>query len=167
MVRKKSEVITFFVSFFIWLALSWEISAVSLALGVIVSFIVAATAGQLFSDAPHKWAQPRRYFYFFLYIFVFLWECVKANIDVALRVIKPAMPINPGIVIVKTALTSEAALTFLANSITLTPGTLSVDVDSEKKLIYVHWIDVKDRDIEKATRIIVSRFEGLIGKALE
>lgn len=70
----------------------------------------------------------------------------KANFDVAYRVITGK--INPGIVKMSPGLKTDTALTFLANSITLTPGTLSVDTDDEKNL-YVHWINVDEEALEK------------------
>ena len=63
-----------------------------------------------------------------LYAFVFLFEMAKANLQVAYLVLHPKMPIHPGIVRVKTGIQSELGRTFLANSITLTPGTLTVDL---------------------------------------
>ena len=64
----------------------------------------------------------------------------KANIDVAYRVITGK--INPGIVKISPNLKSDAAITLLANSITLTPGTLSVDIDENNNDLYIHWINV-------------------------
>jgi multicomponent Na+:H+ antiporter subunit E len=92
---------------------------------------------------------------------------IKANFDVAYRVVHPKLPIKPGIVKVKTKLKSDTGLTFLANSITLTPGTMSVDIDKENGYLYIHWINVKSTDIEKATEIIVSRFEKILEKIFE
>jgi len=86
---------------------------------------------------------------------------------VAYRVCHPDLPINPGIVKVKTTLKSDTGLTFLANSITLTPGTMSVDIDQENGFLYIHWIDVKDKDIEKATEIIVKTFEDVLRRIFE
>ena len=123
--------------------------------------------GDLFVQRPHLFKHPSRYFWFLYYLPIFAWECFKANLDVAYRVIHPCLPINPGIVKVRTNLKSEAALTFLANSITLTPGTLSVDIDQEAGLLYVHWINVRDPDMEKATRLIVERFERILRKIFE
>jgi multicomponent Na+:H+ antiporter subunit E len=77
------------------------------------------------------------------------------------------MPINPGIVKIKTRLKSEAALTFLANSITLTPGTLCVDIEKDEGVLYIHWINVKNKDIIKATEHISERFEKIIEKVFE
>ncbi len=66
---------------------------------------------------------------FIKYLFVFIWEMIKANLHVAYIVIHPMLPIKPGIVKIKTNLTKGSALTVLANSITLTPGTMSVDIN--------------------------------------
>ncbi len=167
MIRVKSGIVTFFVAFAVWMVLSWEAGVASIAAGMLISALVSLATSHLFTGNHGKWAQPKRYFYFLIYILIFLRECVKANIDVAMRVIRPSLPINPGIVKVRTRLKSEAALTFLANSITLTPGTLSVDLDPATGVIYVHWIDVKDTDMVKATNIIVKRFEQVIEKVFE
>jgi len=86
-----------------------------------------------------------------------VWELLKSNIDVALRVINPRLPINPGIVKVKTSLKSPLGRAVLANSITLTPGTLTVEMKND--YFYIHWIDVTSDDIEGATKAIVSHFE--------
>ena len=94
-----------------------------------------------------------------------LYLCVRSNLDVAYRVLHPDMPIRPGIVKVRTTLKSEIAKTFLANSITLTPGTLSVDIDGQD--LYVHWINVRGEDPEEHTAEIVKPFEGLLRRIFE
>jgi len=63
---------------------------------------------------------------------------------------------------VKTNLKSDIALTFLANSITLTPGTMCMEIDKEKGMLYIHWINVGTKDVEGATRIIAQKFENII-----
>ncbi|MCK5785191.1 MAG: Na+/H+ antiporter subunit E [Candidatus Sabulitectum sp.] len=100
---------------------------------------------------------PRALISMVIYLFVFLWELLKSNFDVAMRVISPSLPINPGIVKVKTTLKSPLGRAALANSITLTPGTLTVEMKGE--YFYIHWIDVTSDNIEGATRSIVSNFE--------
>ncbi len=85
--------------------------------------------------------------------------------DVMLRVIHPDVPIRPGIVKVRTTLTSEMAKTFLANSITLTPGTLTIDIDGDD--FYVHWIYIPTDDPNERTREICGRFEGLLRRIFE
>jgi multicomponent Na+:H+ antiporter subunit E len=121
----------------------------------------------MFVKRPHVFKSIKRYFWFLYYIPLFIWECIKANIDVAYRVAHPDLPINPGIVKVKTTLKSDTGLTFLANSITLTPGTMSVDIDPEFGFLYIHWINVKDKDIQKATEIIVKPFEDVLRRIFE
>jgi multicomponent Na+:H+ antiporter subunit E len=101
------------------------------------------------------------------YIPLFIWECLKANLDGAWRVIHPDMPINPGIVKIKTALHSDTALMFLANSITLKPGTMAVDIDKENGVLYVHWADVKSQDIKQATELISGKFERVLKRIFE
>ena len=76
------------------------------------------------------------------------------------------MPINPGIVKVKTRLKTESGIAALANSITLTPGTLTVDV-TDDGFLYVHWINVKAEDIEGATELIARKFEFFLEKIFE
>jgi multicomponent Na+:H+ antiporter subunit E len=100
---------------------------------------------------------PKKLAYSFFYIFYLIMEIIKANLDVALRVIQPVIPIHPGIVKVKTKLKSPMGRLVLTSSITLTPGTLTVDIDGDT--LYIHWIDVKDKEESGATARIVSNFE--------
>ncbi len=147
--------------------LSWPPDGQHLLVGILVAAFVSYMTGDMFVKRPHLFKHPGRYLWFLVYLPVFLWECFKANIDVAYRVSHPALPIKPGIVKVKTQLKSDTGLTFLANSITLTPGTLSVDIDPDNGFLYVHWIDVKDQRQDKATQIIVQRFEKILKRIFE
>ncbi|MBU8920511.1 MAG: Na+/H+ antiporter subunit E [Bacteroidales bacterium] len=99
----------------------------------------------------------KRIAYAAAYIPYMVVEIVKANLDVASRVIKPTIPLNPGIVAVDTKLSTPIGRTVLANSITLTPGTLSVEIKGNR--LYIHWIDVQGRGGEEEAKIIVAGFE--------
>jgi multicomponent Na+:H+ antiporter subunit E len=112
-----------------------------------------------------KFIQPHRYFWLLVYLFIFTWECIKANFDVAYRVLHPAMPIKPGIVKVKMDLQSDFAKTMLANSITMTPGTISVDILED--VLYVHWIYVSTSDPAEYSQKIAGRFEKYIKKIFD
>jgi multicomponent Na+:H+ antiporter subunit E len=145
-------------------AAGWEVDWGMLGVGVLLVVLVAVlTSGKY----PHKeWLlNPVRVFWLLLYIPYFFYYCLKANLDVAYRVLHPDMPIRPGIVKVKTKLQTKLAKTFLANSITLTPGTLTVDMSGED--IYVHWINVDTDDPEERTREIAGRFEGFLTRIFE
>lgn len=183
----KSKLVLFIIGFLVWVLLTWPLDFQHLIVGLIVAAFVAFVTGDLFSHRPrtkskselenthvdlvrgrpHDFGHIIRYLWFLYYVPVFLWECLKANIDVALRVLNPRLPISPGIVKVKTTLKSDTGLTFLANSITLTPGTLCVDIDAEKGILYIHWIDVKTQDTDKATELIVRPFERILKKIFE
>lgn len=81
-----------------------------------------------------------------LYVVIFVKDLVLANIDVAYRVLLPSMPIEPGVVVVPLRVRTDGAITTIANSITLTPGTITMDYDEETNSLYVHSIDATDLD---------------------
>jgi len=149
----------------IWILLTWSLNWQDLLVGVIVAFIVDLLFSDIFPIYAVKVLHPKRLFWLFVYAWVFLYYVIKANFDVAYRVLNIYMPIRPGIVKVKTRLKSDMARTFLANSITLTPGTLSVDMVGDH--IYVHWINIVSEDPVKQTEIIVRRFENLIERVFD
>jgi multicomponent Na+:H+ antiporter subunit E len=147
--------------------LSFSLDWQHLSAGLAVALLVAYGLGGMFTNKAPQWLDPQRYYWFMVYIVVFVWECIKANIDVAQRVLKPHLPIRPGIVRVKTALKSETALTFLANFITLTPGTFCLDIDRHNGYIYIHWIYVETEDPQEAAKIISARFENILKRVFE
>lgn len=110
--------------------------------GIILSVIVAFTARKvLFQKKSYRMLNPVRWVIFLVYIIgPFFWAMAKANIDVAYRVITGR--INPGIVKISPGLKTDLGITLLADSITLTPGTLSVDIDEKNNDLYIHWINV-------------------------
>ncbi|MDP3143043.1 MAG: Na+/H+ antiporter subunit E [Candidatus Omnitrophota bacterium] len=163
----KSKITLFIICFIVWMLLGWPLDLQHALVGIPVAFLVAMVTGDLFSRRPHHFTHLSRYLWFCYYVPLFLWECLKANIDVAVRVLSPRLPINPGIVKIKTTLKSDTALTFLANSITLTPGTFCIDIKPEEGVLYIHWIDVQSQDIEKATQLIAGKFETVLKRIFE
>jgi len=163
----KSKITLFIIGFIVWMLLGWPPDLQHVLIGIFVAALVAALTGNLFIRRPHHFTHLSRYLWFGYYVLLFFWECLKANIDVARRVINPKLPINPGIVKVKTTLKSDTALTFLANSITLTPGTFCIDINAQEGILYIHWIDVGSVDIDKATQLIVTKFENVLKRIFE
>jgi multicomponent Na+:H+ antiporter subunit E len=155
----------FILSLIFWLLLTFEFTVPNLIVGTIASIICSLFFGKVFVTNVYKLLQPQRYFWFIIYLFIFIWECLKANIDVAYRVLHPAMPIRPGIVKVKTTLKSDMAKMLLANSITMTPGTISVDIIDD--YLYIHWIYIRSEDPEVYTGIITGAFEKYIKRIIE
>jgi len=144
-------------SFILWLGLSSKIEMQELITGGVVCLIVSFFAAHIYSNLGLPPLSIKRILFFIVYVIVLFWEIIRANFDVAYRVIHPKMPIKPGIVVVRTALKSDIGKLFLANSITLTPGTFTLDIIGDKLLI--HWIYVKTEDIDGATDNIVAKFE--------
>lgn len=99
--------------------------------------------------------------YLVLYIPVFIYQLILANLDVARRVLSPKIPLNPGIVKVPTNINSDLGKLTLANSITLTPGTLSLDVTEDAVL--VHTVEVKGDTEEQKQQNISEPFEKILG----
>ena len=150
----------------VWLALT-GLGVQEISVGVVVALIVSLTAGQFLVTTHKQKHLLHRWFYALLYLFKFLWEMLKANFHVAYIVVHPQVPIKPGIIKIKTKLTKDAAITVLTNSITLTPGTLTVDINEEKREIYIHWIDVKATNIDDCTKEIGARFEPMLTEVFE
>jgi multicomponent Na+:H+ antiporter subunit E len=116
--------------------------------GIILSLIVGFIARTIFIKDNFRMANPVRWILFIVYIIgPFFVAMAKANLDVAYRVITGK--INPGIVKISPDLKTDLGITLLANSITLTPGTLTVDIDENKNDLYIHWINVKKEAITK------------------
>ena len=148
--------------FLAWWAFTSTSATQEVWVGVGVAFLIALFGAGSFYCCDIAFLTPKRLVLSFWYLLVFLLEMVKANLDVARRVISPTLPINPGIVKIKTELKSDYAKMVLANSITLTPGTLSVDIIDD--YIYIHWIDVKTTDPEQAFKDIAETFEKILIK---
>jgi multicomponent Na+:H+ antiporter subunit E len=149
----------------LWMLLFWSLDPWVIGTGVFFALIVGVVLGDIYPDGLPRALNPLRWFYFLIYVPYFLYFCIRANLDVALRVVHPDVPIQPGIVKVRTTLTSDMARTFLANSITLTPGTLTMDIDGQD--LYIHWINIHTEDVAKRTAEICGRFEPLLRRIFE
>lgn len=143
--------------FVVWLLLTWTLNYQEVIAGLAVSFLASAVFGGYLPVEPVKLINPVRWFWLIVYIPVFLYQCLKSNIDVALRVLSPGLQLRPAIVRVKTSLVSEVGRVFLANSITLTPGTMTVELRDD--MLYIHWIEMGSEDPVKAARAIFGPFE--------
>ena len=82
--------------------------------------------------------------YAVLYVLAFLKELLVASFGVARMVLSPSLPIDPAVVEVPLRVRSDAAVTTIANSLTLTPGTLTMDYDADANALYVHSISGED-----------------------
>ena len=158
-------ILLFIISFGFWILITFNFSQPYLITGAVASLLTTIFFGKHFLSKWTKFFNPIRYIWLIIYIPIFLWECIKANFDVAYRVIHPGLPINPGIVKVKTKLKTDIAKVFLANSITMTPGTLTVDIIDDT--LYIHWINVTSKNPAEYTHKIAGRFEKFLKRIFE
>ena len=154
-----------------WLLVTGQIIAIFrgdfsvqvLVAGVIVSLLVAVFSARFFihEKAFYLW-NPMRLINLLLYcLIIFPIELFKANLDVAMRALNPNLPVNPGIVKIPVDVKSEYAQSMVANSITLTPGTITMDITEEEGQTnyYIHWIDVATEDPKEAGDAIKGTLE--------
>ncbi|WP_372912217.1 Na+/H+ antiporter subunit E [Salinigranum sp.] len=122
-----------------------ELTPVRLAeeflIGLLVGLPVAYAFRRFYAPSTPLSRTVRVVPYVMLYLTAFLKELLTANVDVAYRVLAPSMPIHPAVVEVPLRVRSDAAITTIANSISLTPGTLTMDYDDDTNTLYVHSID--------------------------
>lgn len=161
---------TFIFSYFIWCLFVGSGNQQELIAGFFVSLIVSLFINPFALKKDFlKVLYPQRLISLLLYILVFLWEMIKANVELAYRILHPKLPINPGIVKISTDIKSDLGITTLANAITLIPGTITIDVIPEEKgnTLYVHWINVKNKEEENAGRLIIGNIEGKIRRTFQ
>lgn len=153
----KNYITLFLILMVVWILVNNTFRSEIIIIGLILSLIITLLFGAKLRIFDELKFTPASLGYTLVYLFVFFVELIKSNLDVARRVLTPSLPINPGIVKTKTILKSKMGRMILANSITLTPGTLTVDIKDDT--LYIHWIDVCCEDIDEATESIVKKFE--------
>ncbi len=140
-----------------WLLLSASLAVESVVIGAVIAGVVALTLSANLSYLSGYRFTLASLAATVAYVGFFLVELVKANLAMATLVLKPDLPVRPAIVRVRTSLRNPIARLLLANSITLTPGTLSVEMKGE--WLYVHWVVAETTEAEAATRAIAAGFE--------
>ncbi len=151
---------TFILCMIVWLIVTWPFGSAVRAMleeliaGAVFSLFVALFSARFLIKESSFWLwNPKRFFTLLAYCTViFPVELIKANLSMARIVLSPKMPINPGIVKVPVGLRSNYGQAMLANSITLTPGTITLETQDtpEENYFYIHWIDVTEPDRVKA-----------------
>ncbi len=159
-------VFAFAIAFLLWLLLTGSLHTQEVIAGLAVALLVTFIAGPRLSILDGVRLSPGAPLHLIAYLLTFLIALVKANLDMARRVLSPSLPLRPAVVEVRTGLQSPLGRLLLANSITLTPGTLTVDVQGQR--ILVHWVDCPPgTDLEAATRSIATSFEHHISGFLQ
>jgi multicomponent Na+:H+ antiporter subunit E len=143
-----------------WVMLSGKITVDSLIIGIVVSLVITLLFRHGLTFFTELRFTPKAIITGFFYYGYFFRQLIKSNIKLAAIVLSPSLPINPGIVKVRTRLKTRMGRLMLANSITLTPGTLTVEIDGD--WLYVHCVTLESSNLEEATRQIVAGFESYL-----
>lgn len=127
---------------FVWAALTGNFDFTNFLFGFLLSFGIMWLISRSNGDT--------RYFTLMLKVLAFIGfffkELIRANIEVAYDVITPRFHMTPGIVRVPLDANTSLEITLLANLISLTPGTLSLDVSDDQKVLYVHSMYIADKE---------------------
>lgn len=126
----------------IWVFLTGEYNFYNFFFGFIFSFLIIWLIDSGTGESKYVRIVPRIVSFFFF----FNYELIKANLEVAYEVMTPGLRVTPGIVRIPLDVETDFEISFLANLITLTPGTLSLDISDDKKVLYVHSMYIKDKD---------------------
>ncbi len=143
----------FILLFVVWIGLTNAIDIQELFIGAIVAYIIARffTPKQ---DIDLKFFAKK----YIKFIPMFVKSLIKSNIEVARIVLNPKLPINTGIVKLKTSLESDYDKLLLANAITLTPGTITIELKSNNNL-YIHMLNIKNKDRRVLQKEIIDEIE--------
>lgn len=161
---------TFVLCMAFWILLTENLSVEELAVGAVVSLAVALFSARFFIHEKAFWLlNPAKLFGLIAYVFIFLGELIKANLDVAKRCYGGCKNIKPGIVKIPVDVKSDYGRSMLSNSITLTPGTITLDAVEEdgKAYYYIHWIDVASSDPNEAGEMIKGTLEKGVRRVFE
>lgn len=155
-------VLTFILLILFWFILTLNFQMLSIIVGIIISLFVSLLSYPFFiqSNEGIRDRSIKAVWYLAVYVFVLLYEMFLASFDVIYRVF--TMEIGPEIVMIKTDIRSDLGIMLLANSITLTPGTITVDIEGE--YLYVHWLYARTTHFGHAAELIKGSFEQWLGR---
>jgi len=159
----RQRISSFILIFIVWIIFAGRVSLDVIIIGIIASLLTTVLLSEMLFRASNRkfnlTESLHKIFLIIMFIPVFFYEAVKSAVQVSNYIFKKDISFSPGIIKVKTKLTNVTAITILANLITLTPGTLTLDFDKSERAYYIHWIDVKTREEAEAGKEIIEKFE--------
>jgi multicomponent Na+:H+ antiporter subunit E len=124
----------------VWAAITGDFDPGNLTLGFALGFLVLYFAGPVIGSANYA---PRLLQALRLAAF-FIWDLVLSNLNMAYDVLRPRPRLRPGVIAIPLDARSDAEIALLANLVTLTPGSLSLDVSADRQTLYLHAMHVDD-----------------------
>ena len=129
----------------VWALVVGDISLPRLALGFVLGYAILWMSRRVLDTADYCARVPR----LIEFVAYFLWELLWANVRVAYDVMTPKHHMRPGIIALALDAETDLEITLLANLISLTPGTLSLDVSPDRKTLYIHHMYLHDVGFER------------------
>lgn len=137
-----------------WIALTGQFTLANFAFGFLLGYVMLWLVQRVTGPSSY-FAKARQTLAFVLF---FVREVIKANLQVAYMVLNPRYRLHPGVIAVPLEARTDTEITLLANLITLTPGSLSIDVSADRKVLYIHTMGLGD-DPARFRREIKEGFE--------
>lgn len=131
----------------VWAMLVGSFTAGSLVAGMIFGYLVLAFVARLSGQTT---SYSRKIPEVLGFVLFYVWELVKSNVRVAVEVLTPTHGMQPGVIGLELDATTDAQITILANLITMTPGTLSLDVSNDRRMLFIHAMYMDDEDALRA-----------------
>lgn len=154
-------------TFSFYILYTGAMSGLTLVTGVVIALAVAVLADGVLIRRELSLRDAVRLAYLAKYLAFFILEELKEHALLTRLILSPRINVAPEIVSFPVGLNSDYALTLLAHTITNTPGTVTLYVDRERKIFYVHWLLPRSRDPAVAKEAIVGSFEKLAKAAFD
>ena len=139
----------------VWIGMTGEFTPVNFVVGFGLGMLILFFARRVIGT-PYYLAKMVQVLELFVFV---LWELILANLRVAYDVLTPGYRMRPGVVAIPLDARTDVEITLLANLITLTPGTLSLDVSSDRRALYIHIMYIDNDDLAEVRRKIKTGFE--------
>lgn len=123
-----------------WAAMTGIFSIGNLLVGFVLGFAILFLIRRI-AGIPNYFVEVREVLSLILFL---LWELLLANLRVGWEIVRPGFHLRPGVIAIPLEARTDTEITLLANLITLTPGSMSLDVSTDKKVLYIHALDVSD-----------------------
>lgn len=127
---------------FVWVALSGNLNFTNFIFGYLLGFFILWMIERTGNDKEYFLRVPKIIIFFLR----FLYDMLKANLEVAFDLVTPKLYTQPGIIAYPLSATTDFEITMLSNIIALTPGTMVLDLSDDRKVIYIHVMYLKDKE---------------------
>lgn len=167
MQRLLNRLAIFMVILIFYIVSTGSLRIFTLLFGVAISIAAAVAVDKLLPTRSIGLKDAVRVAHLLRYLTYFIYTEMKSHVDMVRTILLDGSRIRPAIVAIPYTVESDYSLTFIALSITNTPGTLVLHVDRESRKLYVHWINATSIDGREARRFILDRFEDFAKKIFE